>query len=147
VGTLVHRLFQFAAGLPAAPGTADASDLASRLIRPEERAISADAAASVTRAIHAWTAMMAQPGVTELLESGVAIHELPFSSVAGDQPGRVLRGTIDCLVRRADGSIVVIEFKTGAPSPAHQSQLDLYVRAARAMFPESSVTGRVVYPR
>jgi ATP-dependent exoDNAse (exonuclease V) beta subunit len=91
--------------------------------------------------------MRAQPGVTELLESGEAIHELPFSSVADGQPGRVLRGTIDCLVRRADGSIVVIELKTGAPSPAHQTQLDLYVRAARAMFPESTVTGWVVCPR
>ena len=145
VGTLVHRMFQFAAGL--ARGTKDAADLAARLIRPEERAMAADADASVTRAIHAWTAMTAQPGVTELLESGEAIHELQFSSVADGRPARVLRGMIDCLVRRADGSIVVVEFKTGAPSPAHQTQLDLYVRAARAMFPESTVTGRVVYPR
>jgi ATP-dependent helicase/nuclease subunit A len=147
VGTLVHRLFQFAAELPAHPTMEAVADLAARLIRPEERALAADADASATRAIDAWTAMRARPGVTELLESGERIHELPFSSVAGGQPGRVLRGTIDCLVRRPDGSIVVIEFKTGAPSPSHKAQLDLYVRAAREMFPGAPVTGSVVYAR
>lgn len=147
VGTLVHRLFQFAAGLPAPASAAEVADLAARLIRPEERATAADAAASVARAIAAWTAMRAQPGVAELLESGERMHELPFSSVAPDQRGRVLRGTIDCLVYRADGSIVVVEFKTGAPSPTHETQLDIYLRAARAMFPKGTVTGRIVYPR
>jgi RecB family exonuclease len=147
VGTLVHRLFQFAAELPAHPTMEALGDLAARLIRPEERAMAADADASVARAIDAWTAMRARPGVTELLESGERIHELPFSSVADGQPGRILRGTIDCLVHRPDGSIVVVEFKTGTPSPSHQAQLDLYVRAVRNMFPASTVTGRVVYPR
>jgi RecB family exonuclease len=101
----------------------------------------------VTRAIEVWAATRAQPGVSALLESGERIHEVPFSCVADHQPGRVLRGTIDCLVRRPDGSIVVIEFKTGAPSPAHQAQLDSYVRAACAMFPDAAVTGRLIYPR
>jgi ATP-dependent helicase/nuclease subunit A len=147
VGTLVHRLFQVAAELPAPFGAADATALATRLIRPEERATAADAPAAVTRAIEVWMAMRAQPGVNALLESGERIHELPFSCLADHQPGRVLRGTIDCLVRRPDGSIVVIEFKTGAPSPRHEAQLDLYVRAARGMFPDAAVTGRLIYPR
>ncbi len=143
VGTLVHRLFQFAAETPAD----EVVDLAARLMRPEERVTAADASAYITRAIEAWTAMRAQPGVTDLLESGARIHELPFSCVAQNQPGRVLRGTIDCLVRRDDGSIVVIEFKTGARSPSHQIQLDLYLQATRALFPEAAVTGRILYPR
>jgi len=146
VGTLVHRLFQFGAELPAPFGAADAKARAARLIRPEERATAADAPAAVTRAIEVWMATRAQPGVSALLESGERIYEVPFSCVADQQPGRVLRGTIDCLVRPQDGSIVVIEFKTGAPSPAHQAQLDFYVRAARAMFPDAAVTGRVIYP-
>ena len=91
--------------------------------------------------------MRSQPEVAELLESGERLHELPFSFLAPGQPGRVLRGTIDCLVRRPDGSIVVIEFKTGAPSPSHQAQLDIYVQAARALFPGATVSGQVVYPR
>ena len=64
-----------------------------------------------------------------------------------EEPGRVRRGTIDCLIRRPDGSIVVIEFKTGSPSPFHQIQLDIYVRAARALFPGATVSGQVIYPR
>jgi len=58
----------------------------------------------------------------------------------------VLRGTIDCLVRRPDGSIVVIQFDTGAPSSADAARLDLCVRAARALFPGSPVSGGVVHP-
>jgi RecB family endonuclease NucS len=43
--------------------------------------------------------------------------------------------------------MVVVEFKTGAPSPSHDLQLETYVRAVRAMYPETAVTGRIVYPR
>jgi ATP-dependent helicase/nuclease subunit A len=140
VGTLVHRLFQFA------DGTSDVSDLAARLFRPEERASAVDAAATVGRAIEAWTAITEKPEVRELLQSGERLHELPFSMVDQEKPGRVRRGTIDCLIRRPGGTIVVIEFKTGSPSPFHQIQLDIYVRAARALFPGATVSGQIIYP-
>jgi ATP-dependent helicase/nuclease subunit A len=146
VGTLVHRLFQFGAGLPSA-GPEDFARLAEKLLRPDERATAADAVASLARAVEAWTAMSQQPDVAALLASGERLHELTFSLVAPDEPSRVVRGTIDCLVRRPDGSIVIVEFKTGAPSPAHAAQLDVYVAAARAMYPGASVSARVVYPR
>ena len=145
VGTLVHRLVQFAAELAEPADSDDVANLAARLMRPEERATAVDAAASVARAIAAWSALRAQPGLAELLASGERMHEVPFSCVAPESPARVLRGTIDCLVRRPDGSIAVIEFKTGAPSKAHQAQLDIYLQAARAMFPDSPVTGRIAY--
>ena len=145
VGTLVHRLVQFAAELAEFADSDDVANLAARLMRPEERATAVDAAASVARAIAAWSALRAQPGLAELLASGERMHEVPFSCVAPESPARVLRGTIDCLVRRPDGSIAVIEFKTGAPSKAHQAQLDIYLQAARAMFPDSPVTGRIAY--
>jgi ATP-dependent helicase/nuclease subunit A len=147
VGTLVHRLFQFAAELPAAVAPEQVADLAARLIRPDERATAADAAGSLARAIAAWTALNAQPGISELLESGERMHELPFSCRAPGGSQRVLRGTIDCVVRRRDGTIVVIEFKTGVPSPSHQAQLDIYLEAARGMFPGAAVDGRIVYAR
>jgi ATP-dependent helicase/nuclease subunit A len=146
VGKLVHRLFQFAAELPTPVAAEGIADLATRLIRPEERAMAADVQASVARAIAAWTAMKTQLGVTDLLESGDRMHELPFSYNAPGQPQRVLRGTIDCLVRRPDGTIVVIEFKTGVPSPSHRAQLDIYLDAARGMFPGCAIEGRIVYP-
>lgn len=57
---------------------------------------------------------------------------------------RLVRGTIDCLVPTRDG-LMVLEFKTGQPQPAHQRQLDLYVGAMRAMHPETAVIGRLVY--
>ncbi len=147
VGTLVHRLFQFGADLPDSPSPEDLMRVVERLLRPEERATAADAAGSVTRAIDAWASMKQRPGVAALLESGTRLHELPFSCVESGRPARVLRGTIDCLVRRPDGSMVVVEFKTGAPSPSHDVQLETYVRAVRAMYPETAVTGRIVYPR
>jgi ATP-dependent exoDNAse (exonuclease V) beta subunit len=147
VGTLVHRLFQFAGELPTSAGPQDVADFTARLLRPDERAMAANSAASVARAIAAWTAMRTQPGVSELLESGERIHELPFSYQSPGHSRRVLRGTIDCLVRRPDGALVIIEFKTGAPSRSHQAQLDIYLEAARAMFPDTSVQGWIVCSR
>ena len=91
--------------------------------------------------------MKGQPAVAEWLESGERMYELPFSWMPPGQPGRVLRGTIDCLVRRPDGSIVIVEFKTGLPSTSHHDQLDIYLQAAQSLFPGVAVTGRVVYPR
>jgi len=58
----------------------------------------------------------------------------------------IVRGTIDALVRQSDGGVVVVEFKTGAPHVDHSEQLEMYVEAARAMFPGVAVTGRLIYP-
>jgi ATP-dependent exoDNAse (exonuclease V) beta subunit len=91
--------------------------------------------------------MTRQPDVAALLASGERLHELTFSLVDPNPPSRVLRGAIDCLIRRPDGSIIVVEFKTGVPSPTHDAQIDAYVHAAKAMFPDAAVSGRVVYPR
>ena len=57
----------------------------------------------------------------------------------------ILRGTIDCVLRRADGRLTVIELKTGEPQPHHRRQLSLDVDAARNLFPEAEVDGCVVY--
>ncbi len=81
------------------------------------------------------------------------LWEVPFSyrSAQGSGPSVraesvVLRGTIDCLARDSEGRVTVLELKTGRPRPEHQQQLDMYVAAARAMFPGSPVEGRLVYP-
>jgi ATP-dependent exoDNAse (exonuclease V) beta subunit len=146
VGTLVHRLFQFGAELPAPAGTEEFARLAEKLLRPEERATATSPRGSVAKAVDAWLSMARQPDVASLLESGERLHELTFSLVAAAEPGRVLRGTIDCLIRKPDGSIVVVEFKTGAVSATHEAQLDIYLHAARAMYPHAKVTGLLVYP-
>jgi ATP-dependent exoDNAse (exonuclease V) beta subunit len=57
----------------------------------------------------------------------------------------IVRGMIDCLVRRPDGSIAILEFKTGKQRAWHQEQLALYVEAARRLFPAALVEGHVIY--
>jgi ATP-dependent exoDNAse (exonuclease V) beta subunit len=74
------------------------------------------------------------------------LQEVPFSLLTRHEAGAViLRGTIDCVIQKDDGSFVILEFKTGRPSPSHQRQLDLYVEAVTALFPGAVVTGELVY--
>jgi ATP-dependent helicase/nuclease subunit A len=151
-GTLVHRLFQFGF----VPGSDPEEDetAALRLLKPEERVALEDVQAAVSAAVAAWRSIRASKDVSALLTSGDRLYEVPFSLLSPANPlaGRVetgptvLRGTIDCLIRRKDGSVVVVEFKSGTPAPVHRRQLDLYVAAARALFPASKVEGRLIYP-
>jgi len=71
--------------------------------------------------------------------------EVPFSLVDDADHAKVLRGTIGCLLRRDDGSIEVLEFRSGPPALEPDAALDLSLRAARALFPETTVTGRLIY--
>jgi hypothetical protein len=57
----------------------------------------------------------------------------------------LVRGSIDCLLQLASGEVRVVEFKTGRASPVHQRQLDIYVEAARALFPDVPVEGIVIH--
>ena len=57
----------------------------------------------------------------------------------------IVRGTIDCLRRWVDGRLTVFELKTGRVQPDHERQLSLYVDAARALFPDAVVDGRLIY--
>jgi hypothetical protein len=43
--------------------------------------------------------------------------------------------------------MTVLELKTGKPAPEHDKQLEIYLTAARAMFPGTPVEGRLVYAR
>ena len=57
----------------------------------------------------------------------------------------ILRGTFDCLIHRRDGGITVLELKTGKPAAEHDQQLEMYVTAAKAMYPGMPVEGMLVY--
>ena len=59
--------------------------------------------------------------------------------------GVVVRGVIDCLVMRQDGSVLVVDLKTGRPRPSDQAQLDAYVAFARTLRPGADATGLLVY--
>ena len=143
VGRLVHRMFQFGGRLLKDEVWSETS--VRHLLTAEERASVVDCDAVTSGALKGWRAIRLRPEVAGALTSGELLHELPFSFVEAGESPLVLRGTLDCLVRRPDGSLMVLEFKTGRPTPAHERQLDVYVRAAKARFPEAAVEGRLVY--
>jgi hypothetical protein len=49
------------------------------------------------------------------------------------------------VVEKDDGSVIVVEFKTGRPHRRHQEQLNWYVDAARTLYPHAYVTGHLIY--
>jgi hypothetical protein len=59
--------------------------------------------------------------------------------------GRIIRGTIDCVVQKDDGSLLVVELKTGRRREADERQLELYVRAVSALGGGGSVSGLLLY--
>jgi ATP-dependent exoDNAse (exonuclease V) beta subunit len=153
VGTLVHRLFQFhdgSAGMGEAVTAADVQEL----LHADERTGLVDADATVQAALDAYQRMRRRQDVHMLLASGQRQYEVPFSmrlprdpqpaAVAATSPV-ILRGVIDCVIVCVDGSVVVLEFKTGRPRRSHERQLDTYVHAARSLFPEAIVRGQLVY--
>ena len=75
-------------------------------------------------------------------EAGAVFHEVPFSFAAG---GQIIRGAIDCLIRLGDGSIRILEFKTGRRRDEHARQAEIYRRAAEAIFADRFVAVDVVY--
>jgi ATP-dependent helicase/nuclease subunit A len=135
-GILVHRALQAGVTLDAM-SSADRRRRFAALLRPHERALVDDLEALVDRAIDAFVAI--DPANLPPRR----IHEVPFSLTRAD--GTIVRGAIDAVVEHPDGRVEVLEFKTGRPRPEHEQQLALYVEAARALFPNATVEGRVVY--
>jgi ATP-dependent helicase/nuclease subunit A len=144
-GTLVHRLFErFGTSLAAASDSAAIDDELARLIRDEEAVEAGEIEQLFGQARSAYLALSAQQTLAEALASGDAIFEVPFS-VRPASSQKILRGTFDCLIQRRDGGVTLLELKTGKPAPEHQQQLEVYLTAARAMFPDTPVEGKLVY--
>jgi ATP-dependent helicase/nuclease subunit A len=144
IGVLVHRAVE--AGLLNVMPQDEALPRALRaLLRDDERGV-IDVEAVVTQAAAALASLRSHHGVLRDADADPVVwrvHELPFSLVRPD--GSIVRGTIDLLIERASGIIDVIELKTGQRQSEHQSQLDIYVEAARALFPAARVNGHLVY--
>ena len=142
LGILVHRLFEH--GDPHVESE-DAIALCRRLLRAEERMALDDTESLLSRAADVWLSARHREDVATALAGTARMFELPFSATP-DGSGPIVRGTIDCLVEKPDGSILVVEFKTGRVRPIHQRQLDLYVAAARQLHPAApSVGGTLLY--
>jgi ATP-dependent helicase/nuclease subunit A len=151
VGTLVHRLFQASHGLPGMdrPRLVDRASafLAGRGDVPET-----ERPGIVEAAVAAFLDLRQRRDVAGVIDDAACDYEVPFSlrldPTAAPEAGGgtvIVRGSIDCLAEQSDGRIVVVEFKTGRRRDWHAAQLDLYVRAARALFPGRPVERRLIY--
>ncbi len=151
VGTLVHRLFQATHGLPAA----DRPSLvgrASAFVADRGEVPEAERDLIVEEAVDAFLKLRRRAEVAEVIDEATCHYEVPFSlridaasGPAGGASAVIVRGSIDCLAEQADGRIVVVEFKTGRRHAWHAAQLDLYLRAAQAIFAGRPVEGRLIY--
>ena len=140
VGRLVHRLFQASVS---PDDVVLLIDRAAALLGHEERAQLEDVRSALTQSAELYRSLAGREDVLQALGSGSCEYEVPFALAVS---GAVVRGTIDCVVQRPDGSVFVMEFKTGGPQPEHQQQLELYLAAVRTMFPAAQVDGRIFYP-
>jgi RecB family exonuclease len=126
------------------PATVNDEDLQTALedtIRVDRRGVPG-ATEAVPTVLERYRHLREQPALRALYEAGEPLHEVPFSVTLD---GQIVRGTIDCLVRGADGSVRVLEFKTGRVREEHARQAELYRRAVAAVLPDSSITVDVVY--
>jgi ATP-dependent helicase/nuclease subunit A len=163
VGTIVHRLFQASQSI-ADPDAAWLAARARALLAGREIGAASDAVQIVAASVQAFLRLRRHEAVAGVLHGATCHYELPFSlrvqavaepgpdRDAGPGPNRessiepvVVRGSIDCLAQRPDGTIVVLELKTGRRQVWHAAQLDLYLRAARCLFPGHPVDGRLIY--
>jgi RecB family exonuclease len=145
VGAIVHKLFQFDISSNVNLTRDDLAGIMRDTLASGDLDMPGDPASVTDRALRAWTTMKARADVAAVLAGAERFHEVPFSLVVPGEPPRIVRGSIDCLACAPDGSVTVLEFKTGRPRPEHNAQLDLYVRAAREMFPGAPVQGRLIY--
>jgi len=142
-GSLVHRLFQFEVD-PSDAAEARARALA--LLDDEERDELGDPDVVVDRAVAVYSGMRNRPEVRALLDSARCYYEVPVSFGLVEAPGQIARGVIDCVAYQPDGSVVVIDFKTGVPRESDARQLDLYVDAVRQMCAGQEVRAALLYP-
>jgi ATP-dependent exoDNAse (exonuclease V) beta subunit len=141
IGTVVHRLFQACGGgLPADDITLGSR--ASAAVRREERARIGDETAFVARVVRASRALAARPELA-ILQGSDLLWEVPFSLRMDETT--IVRGAIDCMARRPNGAIVIVEIKTGRPRPEHDVQLALYAQAAQALFPGHPIEPLLIY--
>jgi ATP-dependent helicase/nuclease subunit A len=142
--TIVHRLF--ARRLAAESDEASVAQIVPRLVRSEELVDAPAMTDLAARAAAVYRTLRARPDVVALLESGVCHYEVPFSYAPPDRPETLIRGAVDCLVVFASGRATILEFKTGAPRPAHERQAAVYVEALAAALPGLEISAKIVYP-
>jgi len=151
VGTVVHRLFQASHGRED-PDERWLAERARALLDGREEVTAMNRGDVVAAAVEAFLRLRRRPDVSGVLDGAACEYELPFSmrlqppaSGGAERPAVVVRGSIDCLAQGPDGTVTVVELKTGRRQAWHEAQLGLYVRAARGLFPGLTVGGRLIY--
>ena len=142
VGRLVHRLLQ-RYGLTDPIDDIQLAVAVADLLRREERAELATDVHAVQDVIARFHALRGNARFRSTFALGQVFYEVPFTFQEG---GQMIRGAIDCLIRHADGTIQILEFKTGRPREEHVSQAEVYRRAAAAVFPGADVAVEILYP-
>jgi ATP-dependent exoDNAse (exonuclease V) beta subunit len=141
-GRLVHRLFEVGADHADAGAIAE---LARTLLDPSERDEVAALDGVVEQAVTIYRRLRSRPEVAAIIDHSICFYEVPVSLRMDGAPGQVVRGVIDCLARTPGGEVVVLDFKTGVARETDRRQLDVYVEAARGLFPDRPVRGLLVY--
>jgi ATP-dependent exoDNAse (exonuclease V) beta subunit len=142
VGTLVHRLLQrIGIGDPGSGvrNPRPIREVAAEAVRGNEVD---DLEGIVNTAVETYESICTCEEVRVLYQTGRARHEVPFTMSID---GRIVRGTIDCVVETAPGAFTVLEFKTGRERPEDSQQVQLYLQALRQVFPGALIDARVVY--
>ena len=140
VGLLVHRLLQ-RFGMTGDLDPSIVETKVAELIRAS--GIDDEDALPVSReAISRFHTLRRHPRLQVDYETGEVFHEVPFTLSAD---GQMIRGAIDCLIRRPDGSIRLLEFKTGRRREQDTLQAEIYRRAAAAIFPDHVIEMDVLY--
>jgi ATP-dependent helicase/nuclease subunit A len=137
VGAAVHRMFEYEV-----PLDASLRDAASALTPDFPGRSPTERRAAVEKAADLYERLSRNPELEHLLREGEVHREVPFAVKLGD---RVVRGVIDSLVLLPE-RVVVIDYKTGGSRPEHKMQMELYLEAARLLFPERQAEGLVYYP-
>jgi ATP-dependent exoDNAse (exonuclease V) beta subunit len=140
IGIVVHRLLQ---------RTNFDTELSDEQLRPMAASILSgirtaelgDVHVLMRTAITSFRQVAARDDIRELYRSGRADHEVAFTMRSD---GRIIRGTIDCLIASND-RVTVLEFKTGKPRAEHRAQAEVYRAAAEALFPGVPIESRLVY--
>jgi ATP-dependent helicase/nuclease subunit A len=141
VGLVVHRLLQ-RFGMTTAVDDLILASATEALLRKEGHITTAADSSLIQEITARFHALRGHAELRLEYETGDVLHEVPFTVWLD---GQLVRGAIDCLIRRRDGSIRILEFKTGRRREEHGRQAELYKRAVAAVFPAVSVTVDVVY--
>ncbi|NOT45969.1 MAG: hypothetical protein HOP14_15315, partial [Acidobacteria bacterium] len=143
LGTAVHGLLRRFGLSPAM----SAQELAGHLLADTRNLLEMgqvpEREALVERATDTYRRLCGRADVRALMARGQPWHEVPIAAPRDEGPPR--RGSVDLLIQATDGTLVVVEFKTGRPRLDHTEQVEFYRAAVSSAFPGAPVEVHLIY--